>query len=684
MRSLGSSLSALSIVGVIALTLLPLPPTALDILLAFSLGMALLTFMVALYVERPLEFSSFPSLLLLVTLLRLSLNIATTRRILLHGNEGLDAAGGMIRAFGEFAVGGNFVVGAVVFIILVVVNFIVITKGAERISEVAARFTLDSLPGKQMAIDADLGAGLVTEAEARERRRLIEREADFYGTMDGASKFVRGDAIAGLLITAINILGGIIVGVGQHGLSFSEAATTFTVLSIGDGLVSQLPALFVSTGAALLTTRTGSGGDFSSALGVELFSRNRPVAVAAAALALVGLMPGMPLFVLLTLAAGLYALSRRRPIRPPGEAEKDSALEPTKTTTPTDPAAQKAEIEAMLPVDLLALDVSLDILPLVDVSRSGELLTRIASLRKQLAMDLGVIVPPVHVEDDLLLPAGSYRIRISGTVAAQGRVRTGRLLAIDPSGEATARLPGEVVREPTFGLPAKWLAPGERRRAEEAGCTVVDASAVIATHLTQVIRQQAHELLGRREAQELIELTARRNEKLVEELIPNLLSLGEVIKVFRNLLREGVSIRDTRTILETLADHASQTKEPRELTELVRGRLARQITHGFLNDSGELHAMILDPILEDLFRPQRGVDPQALSKATESIEAAAHRAAEEDAPAVLVVAPDVRTAVSEVAQRHVPGLSVLSYREIDPSVPFVTRSIVNGEQEARA
>ena len=683
MKNLGGSLSALSIVGVIALTLLPLPAAALDVFLAFSLGMALLTFMVALYVERPLEFSSFPSLLLLVTLLRLSLNIATTRRILLHGNEGSDAAGGMIRAFGEFAVGGNFVVGAVVFIILVVVNFIVITKGAERISEVAARFTLDSLPGKQMAIDADLGAGLVTEAEARERRRLIEREADFYGTMDGASKFVRGDAIAGLLITAINILGGIIVGVGQHGLSFQDAATTFTILSIGDGLVSQLPALFVSTGAALLTTRTGSSGDFSKALGLELFSRNRPLALAAAALALVGLMPGMPFLILLALACGFYALSRRQPGRP-GEKTEEPAPETSKTAPRTDPAAQKAEIEAMLPVDLLALDVALDILPLVDINRSGELLTRIASLRKQVAMDLGVIVPPVHVEDDLVLPAGSYRIRISGTVAAQGRVKTGRLLAIDPTGHATASFPGETVREPTFGLPAKWIALGERRKAEETGCTVVDASAVIATHLTQVIRQQAHELLGRREAQELIELTARRNEKLVEELIPNLLSLGEVIKVFRNLLREGVSIRDTRTILETLADHASQTKEPRELTELVRGRLARQITHGFLNDSGELHAMILDPTLEDLFRPQRGVDPQALSKATDSIEAAAQRAAAADAPAVLVVAPDVRTAVAEVAQRHVPGLSVLSYREIDPSVPFVTRSVVNGEQEARA
>ena len=683
MKSLGGSLSALSIVGVVALTLLPLPAVALDVFLAISFGMALLTFMVALYVERPLEFSSFPSLLLLVTLLRLSLNIATTRRILLHGNEGLDAAGGMIRAFGEFAVGGNFVVGAVVFMILVVVNFIVITKGAERISEVAARFTLDSLPGKQMAIDADLGAGLVTEAEARERRRLIEREADFYGTMDGASKFVRGDAIAGLLITAINILGGIIVGVGQHELAFGEATKTFTVLSIGDGLVSQLPALFVSTGAALLTTRTGAGGDFSSTLGIELFSRNRPLAVAAVALAMVGLMPGMPFLVLAALASGLFALSRRKALRS-GDKEEDRPSEPTKPVSKLDPLIQKAEIEAMLPVDLLALDVALDILPLVDVNRSGELLTRIASLRKQLALDLGVIVPPVHVEDDLILPAGSYRIRISGTVTAQGRVRTGRLMAIDATGEAIARFPGETVREPTFGLPAKWIAPNDRKRAEEAGCTVVDTSAVIATHLTQVIRQQAHELLGRREAQELIELTARRNEKLVEELIPNLLSLGEVIKVFRNLLREGVSIRDTRTILETLADHASQTKEPRELTELVRGRLARQITHGFLNETGELHAMILDPTLEDLFRPKGGVDPQALSKATDSIEAAAQRAAADDSTPVLVVAPDVRTAIAEVAQRHVPGLSVLSYREIDPSVPFVTRSIVNGEQETRA
>ncbi len=678
--SASNSAASLFLLGAVMLTVVPLPAPLLDLFLAFSLCLALLTFMVALFVEKPLEFSSFPSLLLLVTLFRLSLNVATTRRILLHGGEGVDAAGGIIAAFGEFAVGGNYVVGAVVFLILVVVNFIVITKGAERISEVAARFTLDSMPGKQMAIDADLGAGLITEDDARDRRHQIEAQADFYGAMDGASKFVRGDAVAGLLITAINIVGGILVGMVQNGMSIADAAKTFTILSIGDGLVSQIPALLVSTGAALLTTRSGTQGDLGLSLGQQLFARPRPLTVAAFAMCGLALVPGMPHLVLLGLGGGLVMISRRRRSAP-GTAE--SKVERPKVEDKLDPNAQKAEIADLLPVDLLSIRVALDLLPLVDADRNGELLVRIASIRKQLALELGVIMPPVHVQDDLQLSSGDYEVLISGVPLAKGRVRLGRLLAIDPTGTCTHKLAGEACEEPAFGLPAKWITASLRDRAESDGCTVVDPSAVIATHLTHVIRSHAHELLGRAEAQELIDIAARQNEKVVEELIPTVLPLSEVIKVFRGLLRESISIRDVRTILECLADHAAVTKNPADLTELVRQRLARQITQANVDAKGELSAMILAPQVEAVFRPGReSLSPDALSRAAAAIERAAKAASLSDDSLVLVVAPDVRRTIAEIALRHVPGLSVLSFREIDPSVPLVTRRIVGFEESA--
>jgi flagellar biosynthesis protein FlhA len=675
--SRGNSVASVFIIGVLLLMLVPLPASVLDVLLALSLCFALLTFMVALFVERPLDFSAFPSLLLLVTLLRLALNVATTRRILLFGNEGVDAAGGMIRAFGEFAVGGNYVVGAVVFLILVLVNFIVITKGAERISEVAARFTLDSMPGKQMAIDADLGAGLINESGAKQRRKDLEQEADFYGTMDGASKFVRGDAVAGLVITGINILGGIIIGVMQHDMTAAASAQTYTILSIGDGLVSQIPALLVSTGAALLTTRSSSGGDFGGVLGEQLFSRARPMTVVSGVLAGLALMPGMPHLSLLALAGGLVLLARK-PLVPRTETARIEAAE--LPSDKTGPEQQRAEIESLLPLDLLSIQVGLDLLPLVDAEKNGELLVRIASLRKQVAMDLGIILPPVHVQDDLRLAPGSYDVQISGVSIGKGSVRMGRLMAIDAEGVLPDSLGRERCQEPAFGLPALWISPSERGRAESLGATVVDPSAVIATHLTQLIRQHAHELLGRREAQALLDLASRDHEKLVEDLIPSVLSAGEVLKVLRGLLKEGVSIRDMRTILEAVADHAPQTKDPNELTELVRQRLFRQLTKQHLSGRDELSGLILDPGVENLFRPQRGpVDPGLLSVATQRLEQMARAAAEGQDDPILVVAPDIRRVVAEVAHRHVPGLAVLSYRELDPRIPFITKSIVRLE-----
>jgi flagellar biosynthesis protein FlhA len=678
---LDAAAAAAALLGVLALAVLPLPAAALDLLLATAICLSMLVFLVAVYVERPLEFSAFPSLLLLITLFRLSLNIASTRIILLHGGSGAHAVGRVIQAFGQFAIGGNFVVGAVVFLILVIVNFVVITKGAERISEVAARFTLDSMPGKQMAVDADLGAGLINEGQARERRHDIECEADFHGAMDGAAKFVRGDAVAGLLIVGINVVGGMIVGVAQRGLSVGDAARTYTVLSVGEGLVSQIPALLVSTGAALLTTRASSSKSLGSSLGAQLFSRSRPMGVAAVALAALGLLPGMPHLAFLSLAsvAGYLSFRSSRGQQAAAGTSGDGvrATAAADHGKPEGPEAQKKELEGLMPLDLLSLDVGLDLLPLVDAAQGGELLGRIGSLRKQLALELGFIVPAVHVRDDLRLRPTGYRICISGSKVAQGEVRQGRLLAIDPTGRATTGLAGDVVREPTFGLAAKWILPSDRLRAENAGCTVVDASTVIATHITEVVRRHAHELLGRRQAQEILDIAGHQDSKVVEELIPHLMSLGDVIKVLRNLLAEGVSVRDARTILETLADHAARVKDPGELTELVRQRLSRQISLAHAGDSGELCAMVLDPRAEDAFRTGgRGHDPQLLSRLTRAIEDAARQAMERDQSPLLVVAPDVRRAVAQVALRHVPGLTVLSYREIDPSIPFVTRGVV--------
>ncbi len=668
---LGDAAGGVLVIGVVALAVVPLPAGALDMLLAANLCLSVLVFLVAIYVDRPLEFSAFPSVLLLATLFRLSLNLASTRIILLHGGDGGHAAGKVIQAFGEFAVGGNFVVGAVVFLILVIVNFIVITKGADRISEVAARFTLDSMPGKQMAIDADLGAGLINEKDARERRRAIEQEAEFHGAMDGASKFVRGDAIAGLLIVAINIVGGIIIGVAQAGLSLGDAAHTFSILSIGDGLVSQIPALLISTGSALLVTRDSSGKALGPSLAVQLFSRPRPAGLAAGVLGGLALVPGMPhvAFLALAGATGAIALRARRNVDAPARAH-----EPSRDKPADGPQAQKAEIESLLPVELLSLDVGLDLLPLVDGARNGELLGRIGSLRKQMALELGFIVPPVHVRDDLRLRPTSYKVLISGAKVAGGEVRMGKLLAIDPAGRAIAQVPGDAVKEPTFGLPAKWIVAADRSRAEAAGATVVDPSAVVATHLTEVVRRHAAELLGRRETQELLDVAAKQNAKVVEELIPHLMSTGDVIKVLRNLLAEGVSIRDARTILETLADHAALVKEPGELTELCRQRLGRQITLQHVNEVGELRALVLDPRAEEIFRGRP--DAGALSRVTAALEDAARRATADDQPALVVCAPDVRRAVAAVALRHVPGLTILSYREVDPAVPLVTRGVV--------
>jgi len=536
------------------------------------------------------------------------------------------------------------------------------------------------MPGKQMAIDADLGAGLINEKDARERRKGIQREADFHGAMDGASKFVRGDAIAGLLVLAVNVVGGIIIGIAQKGMSIGGAAQTYTVLSIGDGLVAQIPALLVSTGAALLTTR-GEDPELGRALAGQLLTRKRPMQVTGITLGVIGLLPGMPHLLFLALGAIATWASTRATDARPDAGDGRTAARPAEAPR-HDEKVQRGELEAQLPVELLGLEVGLDLLGMVDAARSGELLTRVAALRKQLALELGVIVPPLHIRDDLRMRPGGYRVLLSGVVIAEAEVHVHRVLAIDPTGTALKHLPGEATTEPTFGLPAKWLLTGDRARAEAAGATVVDAAAVIATHLTELLRRNAHELLGRREAQELLDIAGKHNAKVVEELIPHLMSMGAVMQVLRNLLRESVSIRDMRTILEALADHAGATKSTDDLTEMVRQRLARRLTRAQLSGDGSLRPLVLDPRAESLLRDGSGRQARAISKLTEDIAARARDLAMRDEPPLLVVAPDLRRIVAGIASRHVPGLAVMSYREVDPGVPFVTRGVISAQESA--
>jgi flagellar biosynthesis protein FlhA len=713
--SRGHWVMAAALIGLLAVALAPLPTFLFDLLLGASLLVAALTFLVAFYVDRPADFSAFPSLLLFVTLFRLALGVASTRLILTGDSP--DAAGDVIAAFGDVVIGGNFLVGTILFLILVTVNFIVITKGAERIAEVAARFTLDSLPGKQLAVDAELSAGLITETTARARRAAIQREADFHGAMDGAAKFVRGDAIASLLILAINAAGGIVIGVVQRGLSLADAAATFTLLSVGEGLAAQIPALLVSTGAALLVTRSDDE-PLGAALGHQLLDQRRPLAAAAALLFAVGLLPGMPHLLFFALAAAVaWAASRATPTRArlaaaattaapapspahphaatpaassPGSlaaaAHPSHAATPHRTSSPALAPApaegQRSELEAMLPVDLLGLEVGLDLLGLVDSSRGGDLLRRITALRKQIAQDLGVLVPPIQIRDDLQLRPGGYRITLSGVPLSSAEVLIHRVLAIDPQGDALTDLAGPSVTEPTFGLPAKWLLPGDRRRAEAAGATVVEPAAVIATHLGEQIRRHAAELLGRREAQELLDIAARQHRTVIDELLPHHISLGELIKVLRNLLREGVAIRDMRTILEALADHAPAIKDPEELTELVRQRLHRRLSRDHLSADGTLRPLVIDPRAEALLRDPSPRTAPALARLGDELAAWTRELTSREEPPLVVVAPELRRAVSRLAARHAPGLAVLSTREVDVSLPFSTRAVIAAPEAA--
>jgi flagellar biosynthesis protein FlhA len=672
---------AFGMVGILVVMLLPLPTFVMDLGLSLSICLSLVIFLVSIYIRNALELSVFPSLVLVTTLLRLALNVASTRLILLHGAEGAEAAGAVIQSFGQFVVGGNYVVGLIVFLILVVINFVVITKGAGRVAEVTARFTLDAMPGKQMAIDADLNAGLINEAEARRRRAVVQEEADFHGAMDGASKFVRGDAIAGLVITAINVIAGIAIGALQHGLSVADAARNYTILTVGDGLVSQIPALLISVAAGIVVTRAAGDSNLANILVRQLTRHRRPAAIAAIFLAGLALVPGMPHLTFLILAGGVGALVAFGP----KIAEEASSAEELPAA---EGAAQEREgLDHLLPIDLLELEIGYELVGLVDTSSSGgNLLSRITGIRRQFATDLGIIVPPIHVRDNLKLRPGEYRVLLSGNEIGRGEVRVGQYMAMDP-GTAVGKVEGLEVKEPAFGLPALWITPANRNSAEALGYTVVDAASVVATHLGELLRKNSHELLGRAETQEILDIFARSNPGLVDELIPNLLPLGEVIKVLRNLLREGISIRDLRTILEALADHAGQIKDIDALTELTRQRMAKHLTARVLGEDGRVHALIIDPQLEHDLRgtlqatsDPAAFDSHAIPRLLSALERAAVNLAESPTPPVLVVSPDIRPHLALFAARNVPGLSVYSYREIEPNTPIQTVGVIGANE----
>jgi flagellar biosynthesis protein FlhA len=650
----------------LAMVVVPLPPFLLDMLFTFNIALGLVVLLGTVYIHRPLELAAFPTVLLLATLLRLALNIASTRVVLLNGHEGPGAAGHVIESFGNFVIGGDYAVGFVVFVILVVINFVVVTKGASRISEVSARFTLDAMPGKQMAIDADLNAGLITQDEARQRRAEVTEEADFYGAMDGAGKFVRGDALAGILILLINLLGGIAVGTMQHGLALGEAARVYGLLTIGDGLVAQIPALVLSTAAAIMVTRVSASQDVGQQIVAQLFERPRGLAVTAGILAIIGLVPGMPNLAFLSLASlaggGAWLLGRRR------DAARALSAEPAPEV---EPAPRDLTWDDVTPVDPVGLEIGYRLIPLVDKAQGGPLMGRIKGVRKKLSQDLGFLVPPVHIRDNLELAPTAYRISLFGVVVAQAEVQPDRELAINP-GQALGQLEGTPARDPVFGLEAKWISADRRDQALTLGYTVVDASTVIATHLNQVLQDRAGELLGYEEAQRLLDRLGKTAPKLVEDLVPKTLSLGVVVQVLQNLLQEHVPVRDIRTIAETLAEHGSRSQEPAALTAAVREAIAPMIVQNINGLDEEVHAITLAPRLEQLLLQSAqavgegglALEPGLAQVLQRGIRDAVQRQEALSRPAVLLVSQALRASLAKLARQVSPSLRVLAWTEM--------------------
>lgn len=668
MRNIGrvSDVSVmLAVVLIVVMMVLPLPPAFLDLLLAVNISLSLLIVLITMNIRQPLEISVFPSLLLITTLFRLALNVSSTRLILLTGNPGQ-----IIIAFGDFVVGGNYVVGFVIFLILVVVNFMVITKGAERVSEVAARFTLDALPGKQMSIDADLNSGLITESEARQRRSQISREADFYGSMDGATKFVKGDAIAGIIITIINLLGGFAVGMFQRGMDFSAALNQYTLLTVGDGLVSQIPALLISTATGIIVTRGASENNLGADVTSQLFSQYRVLAASAGVIAVFGFIGGLPKFPFFVIAAmlgglayGLFKTAKG------GELEEDVALEQQQLEEARRPEA----LISLLQVDQIELEIGYSLIPLVDEGQGGDMLDRISMIRRQCAIELGLLVPVIRIRDNLQLNPDEYVVKIKGIQVGRGELMINHYLAMDAGG-ITDTVPGISTIEPAFGLSALWVDAQVREKAEYAGYTVVDPPAVLATHLTEIIREHSHELLGRQEVKTLLDGAREEYPAVVDELVPDLLTIGEVQKVLQNLLREGVPIRNMVTILETLADTASITRDPDYLTEYVREALKRQVSQMYLEKDEltvlTLHSQWEEAIAAGIEYTDRGLSIALDPRALQDLYQALGQSLEEHVlpyPVVLV-SPQIRMALKRLTERAIPRLIVLSYNEISPDI----------------
>ncbi len=659
-----SMMMALGVIGILMVMMIPLPTLLLDILLSFSITVSIIILLMSMYVLKPLDFSIFPSILLVVTLLRLSLNVASTRLILLHGNEGATAAGHVIHAFGTFVVGGNYVVGLIVFTVLVLINFIVITKGSTRIAEVAARFTLDAMPGKQMSIDADLNAGLISDVDARKRRGDLEKETNFYGAMDGASKFVRGDAVAGIVITLINIIGGLVIGVLQQGMPFVDAARNYTLLTVGDGLVSQIPALIVSTAAGMLVTRSAASSDLGDEVRHQLLMQPNAIATASIMILAFSLIPGMPKFsfVLVSAMIGWLAWNLYRTADQSRETEEEPAQVPV----------QEEPEDLLIPLDVLGLEVGYGLIPLVDASQGGELLHRIKALRKQMAMEMGFIVPAIHIRDNLQLNANSYSVILKGVEIADGELMPGHHMAIN-TGDQSFKLKGIETKEPAFGLPAVWIPEKDRESVQAKGYVVVDPSTVVTTHLTEIIKLHADELMGRHEVQMLIDNLSRMYPKVVEDLVPKIVPYGILQKVLQRLLRERVSIRDLYTITETLADYVSMTKNADILTGYVRQALARSITKQYLDSNGSLTVMMISPDIEDTIgkavqhteqESYVNPDPIMIRKLVNKVQKLINSFTAKGLQPIILCSPAVRIHLRNIMEKFFPSVVVLSHNEV--------------------
>jgi len=672
----------------LAMMVIPIPPLLLDILFTFNIALAMVVLLSGIYSARPLDFTAFPTVLLIATLLRLGLNVASTRVVLLEGHTGSDAAGEVIYAFGDFVVGGNYAVGLIVFIILVIINFVVVTKGAGRISEVSARFTLDAMPGKQMAIDADLNSGLIDQEEARTRRSDISREADFYGSMDGASKFVRGDAIAGILILLINIIGGLAIGMVQHGLDFSTAIEYYTLLTIGDGLVAQIPSLVLSTAAAIMVTRSSGEHEMGKQIVGELFNNPRALLVTGSIIGIIGLIPGMPNLAFLTLAGlsvgAAYMIQQRKQ-----EREAQEVVEAAATDAMPAPVEENKELswEDVVPVDIIGLDVGYKLIPLVDRKQGGQLLSRIKGVRKKLTQEFGFLIPSVHIKDKLDLTPNGYTISLMGVPLGNAEIYPEREMAINP-GQVFGVIDGTPTTDPAFGLDALWINPSQRDEAQTMGYTVVDASTVIATHLSQLLHSHANELLGREDVQQLLDNLGKTAPKLIEGLVPDTLPLGTIQKVLQNLLEERIPIRDIRTIVETLAAYAAISQDAATLTAQVRVALGRSIVQYINGMEPEMPVITLDPTLEQILQESllstdgagAGLEPGLAERLLQSLQAAASQQESAGKTPILVVSPQLRLLIARFVRHAIPELHVLAFSEIPDSKQIRVVANVGNEQ----